>query len=209
MMPEPKYRHLVPCRLRVRIRWVRLTLIFLGLIALSFGLAYLMQRLIDQFSLPLFDFAWLAYLIVFATALVSNLTIIAPVAFGISIMIAAATTWNPALIALAGAAGGTLGELSGYYAGRFGRKVALPPDILPGMGIKRVESWINRYGLWAIMFLAFQPIIPFDIGGLVAGATRMHLLKFLPALFVGKFAKFLIICFAGAGLVQFLPAWMY
>jgi len=193
----------------LRVRWVRLTLIFIGLIALSFGLAYLMQKLINQFSLPIYDFAWLAYLVVFVTALVSNLTIIAPVAFGISIMLAAATTWNPALIALVGAAGGSLGELAGYYAGRWGRKVAVPPDLIPGIGAQRVESWLNRYGPWAILFLAFQPIIPFDIAGLAAGAARMPMVKFLPPLFAGKFAKFLIICFAGAGLIHFLPAWLF
>jgi uncharacterized membrane protein YdjX (TVP38/TMEM64 family) len=37
----------------------------------------------------------------------------------------------------------------------------------------KLQSWMRRYGAWAIFFLAFQPILPFDIGELIAGASRM------------------------------------
>jgi membrane protein YqaA with SNARE-associated domain len=108
-------------------------------------------------------------------------------------------------VALCAATGGSLGELSGYYAGRLGRKIAIPESII---GYKKIEHWVNRYGVFAIMLLAFQPVIPFDIGGLVAGAAQMPIYKFLPSLWIGKFPKYLILIYAGLGIFKFLPSWL-
>ncbi len=188
---------------RERINWRRLAITIVALIALSFGLAYLFQLLWESLQLDRFiALEWLAYLVVFLTSLASNLTIIAPVPFAISIMIAAATRWNPALVALFASIGGTLGELSGYYAGRLGRKIAIPEA---AMWHSRFEDWINRYGVWAIFVLAVQPVLPFDVAGLVAGAARMPVRKFLIGLWAGRFIKYLIFAFAGAGLISHLP----
>jgi membrane protein YqaA with SNARE-associated domain len=185
-----------------QVHWVRLLVIFLIFVIISFGLAYLFQSLVAHLSLPVFELEILAYSTVFVSTLVSNMTIIAPVPFAVSIMIAAATKWNPFLIALFAAAGGSLGELSGYYAGYFGKKVAIPDSLF---AYHRVEGWINRYGFWAIAFLAFQPVIPFDVGGMIAGLARMPLHKFLPALFLGKLPKYIILILAGIGLISRFP----
>lgn len=187
-----------------KIYWLRLAIAILGLLIISFGLAYVLQNLVDRFNLPLYQFAWLAYLIVFGISLASNLTIIAPVPFGVSIMVATATQWNPLLVALFGSIGATLGELSGYYAGYLSRKVALSDSV---RAYSRVERWIQRYGAWGILFLGFQPILPFDIAGLLAGAAKMPLYKFLLALWVGRFPKYVIFIYAGLGLIHVLPFW--
>lgn len=189
-----------------QIHWVRLGIAIIGLIVISLGLTYLLQKWVVTVRFPLRHYALLAYLVVFVTSLISNLTIIAPVPFALSIMIAAATKWNPVLVALAASVGGSLGELSGYYAGYLGKKIALSQDLIEH---SRVEYWIQRYGVWAIAGLAFQPIIPFDLGGLVAGAAKMPLRKFLLALFAGKFPKYLIFTYAGIGLIHFIPPWFH
>jgi len=185
-----------------QIHWLGLAIALSSLVILSFGFAYLLNNLVAKFHFLSHDFAWLAYLIVFGTSLVSNLTILAPVPFAVSVMMSAATKWNPALIALFGSIGGTIGELSGYYAGYLGRKLAISEKVI---GHSKVEHWIQRYGAWGILFLAFQPIIPFDIGGLIAGAAKMPLHKFLPALWGGKFPKYIILVYAGVGLIHFIP----
>jgi membrane protein YqaA with SNARE-associated domain len=185
-----------------QIHWVRLLIALVGFLIVSFVIAFLLNHLVRWSHLPIYDFELLAYLTVFATALISNMTIIMPVPFAVSIMIASATKWNPFLIALAAAAGGTLGELSGYYAGYLGKKIAIPDSIF---GYHRIEGWINRYGFWAISFLAVQPVVPFDIGGIVAGVARMPLHKFIPALFLGKFPKYVILVLAGIGIISKLP----
>lgn len=191
----------VTTKMSSQVRWARLAIAFVGLVAISFGLAYLLQRLLARFQLPLHSFAWLAYLIVFATSLAANLTIIAPVPIGASIMVAAATHWNPVLIALSASIGGTLGELSGYYAGYLG-KMAISEDVI---GYERIEHWIQRYGVWAILLLALQPVLPFDVGGLIAGAAKMPVHKFLPALWAGRFPKYILLTYAGMGLIHFIP----
>jgi membrane protein YqaA with SNARE-associated domain len=196
---------LIPADTRKRktlLQWLKLAGAFIALIAFSFLIAYWFQRLVDALHLPLDRYAFLAYLVVFIVALVANLTVMAPVPIAVSIMITVAQSWNPVLAALAAALGGTIGELSGYYAGYAGRKIAVANDFV---NLNRVEGWIHRWGAWAIVFLAFQPVIPFDVGGLVAGAARMPMRKFLPALFAGKLPKYILLAYAGIGLIHFLP----
>jgi uncharacterized membrane protein YdjX (TVP38/TMEM64 family) len=187
-----------------QIPWLRLAIVVLGFFITSIGLVYVLQNLVAQFHLPLHQFDWLAYLTVFSISLAANLTIITPVPFAALIMIAAATEWNPVLVALFGSVGATLGELSGYYAGYLGRKVALPDNITL---YSRVDLWIQHYGLWGILFLAFQPILPFDVAGLIAGAAKMPLRKFLPALWGGRFPKYVLFVYVSLGVIHVLPFW--
>jgi uncharacterized membrane protein YdjX (TVP38/TMEM64 family) len=187
------------------IHWLRLVIAFIGLVVLSFGLAALLRFLQSQLHIDIYRYAWLAYLSVFVMSLLANATIIAPVPFGVIIVTTAAQHYNPALIALAAAAGGTLGELSGYFAGRLGRKIAIPENIISN---KRITYWVEKFGFWAIAVLAFQPVIPFDVGGIVAGVSKMPLIKFLPALFLGKFPKYIIIAYFSSWLLSILPTWI-
>jgi uncharacterized membrane protein YdjX (TVP38/TMEM64 family) len=183
-------------------RWLKLVVALVVLIGVSFALAFWFNALVRSLHLPLDRYAFLAYLFVFVVSLVANLTVMAPVPIAVTVMITVAAKWNPALAALAAAAGGTIGELSGYFAGYAGRKIAFSNDFVP---YTRVEQWIDHYGAWAIAFLAFQPIIPFDVGGIIAGVAKMPMRNFLPALFAGKFPKYLLLAYAGAGLIHFLP----
>ncbi len=181
---------------------MKLAALFLILIAISFGLAVLFNRLLQPLEQRIQDFAWLAYLIVFGTSLLSNLTVIAPVAVGAAVMMTAADFYHPVVVALFAAAGGTLGELGGYYAGSLGKKVLANeyPE-----AYDRVAGWVDRYGMWAISFLAFQPIIPFDIAGLVAGASKMPAPRFVLACFLGKFPKYIILVYFFTQLKHFMP----
>ncbi|MBN1191988.1 MAG: VTT domain-containing protein [Dehalococcoidales bacterium] len=183
------------------LRWLKLALAVGACIGLSFGLTRLLQIFMARMELPLEQFSWLVYLNVFLTTLVFNLSIIAPVPVSLSVMIAAASQYNPALIALAASIGGAIGELSGYFAGYLGRKVALSDNI---PGYQKVTGWLDRYGVFAVIVLAFQPVFPFDVAGLIAGAAKMPLYKFLPALWIGKFFKYLVVCYSGAGLISLL-----
>ncbi len=183
-------------------KWLRLIILLVILIAISFGLAYLLQNLVAPLQDTVGKFAWLAYLSVFGTTLLTSLTVIAPVPIATAIMITVATRWDPILVSFFASIGGTLGELSGYYAGRLGTKIAISEYMEKHQNI---TQWMNRHGLWATAFLAFQPIFPCDVAGLIAGASKTPLRKFLPALWIGKFPKFIILCYFGGRLIQFLP----
>jgi membrane protein YqaA with SNARE-associated domain len=188
-----------------QVHWVKLLIAVAGLIALSFLLAFLMNFLKARLNIDLVKFELLAYVSVFAATLLANMTIIAPVPFAVAIMVSAAESFNPLIVAACAALGGTIGELSGYYAGRLGKKIAIPDTIV---GYKKLEGWINKYGFWSIAVIAFQPIIPFDVGGLIAGAAKMPIWKFLPALLLGKFPKYILLTYAGIGAIHSLPPWL-
>jgi len=185
-----------------RIKWSRLIFTFAILIALSFGLAYLIQSINTRLQIPLDEFAWLTYLIVFITTLICNITIIVPIPIAIAIMIAAATIWNPLLTALSASIGGAIGELSGYYAGYLGKKLAISDGMV---WYDTIVRWMNKYGLWAVFFLALQPVLPFDIAGLVAGASKLSLRKFLVVLWVAKFIKYSLLVYSAIGIIKWLP----
>jgi uncharacterized membrane protein YdjX (TVP38/TMEM64 family) len=175
-------------------RWVRLAVLFVILVVISLALAVLFKHLLSPLEDELGGLAWLAYLIVFGTSFLSNLTVIAPVSVGTSIMVTAAGLgiYHPVVIALFAALGGALGEIGGYLAGTLGKKVAFNdyPE-----AYERVSSWVNKYGMWAIAFIAFQPVLPIDAAGMVAGATKMPAHRFLIACFLGKFPKYILICY--------------
>jgi len=190
---------------KIRRRWLTLTLYGAGLIVLSVGLVYLLQYLIIHFNISLGEFALGAYSAVFIISFLSNASILVPVvALHIPIMITAASQWNPILVAFIASAAGTLGEISGYYAGYVGKRIVITRDI---PGYNRFVDWVNRYGVLAIFLFSLQPILPFDIAGLTAGAARLPLWKFLLPCWAGKFPKYIVLCYFGSWLLQLLPLW--
>ncbi len=183
------------------IQWLRLILIAVGFLVISIIVGYFIQILFSKFHIPKGSAAWLVYLIIFGVALVINLSVI-PLPVAISLMIVAAQNWNPVLVALSGSLGASLGETSSYLVGYFGTKIAIKPEVI---GYKMIQGWIKRFGFWAIAFLSFQPILPIEIGGFVAGLAKMPVQIFLPALWLGKFPKYLILLYAASGLIHFIP----
>ena len=183
-------------------RWFKLALLFAIVVALSLALMFLFNWLLAPVKDDLKQYEVLAYLIVFGVALAANMTIIAPVYVFTPIMVAAAGIYNPALIALAAAVGGSIGEMSGYFAGAVGKKIVFSeyPE-----AYEKVSGWVDKYGLLAIAVLAFQPVFPFDVAGIVAGATKMPAHRFLIACFLGKFPKYLLTCYMFDALKNYLP----
>jgi len=152
-----------------RKKWLQTAAWLIGVTALTAGLVYLMWYAEARFRLPLNQFAWLAYLVVFTVTLLSSATIIFP-APGVVVLMAAAAKWNPAIVAIVASIGGTLGELTGYYAGYFGRKILVTEY---RAGYERAVGWMNRYGLWTTAVFAFVPVLIFDLVGLAAGALKL------------------------------------
>ena len=182
-------------------RWLELALYVAILVGLSFGLTYLLRYLMAYFNIPIDRFAPTAYLAVFVVTLLSNAGIFVPVYFHVSIMIAAAKYWDPVLVALAASVAGTLGETTGYYAGYLGKRIARLENI---PGYQRLVGWMKKYGPWGILIISAQPILPFDVAGLLAGASKMPLWKFLLPCWAGRFPKYLVACYLGPAVFNIL-----
>ena len=182
--------------------WLKMALYVAILVGLSFGLTYLIRYLMAYFNISVEGLATTAYLVVFVTTLVSNASIIVPVPIFVAIMITAASKWDPILVALIASSAGTLGEITGYYAGYLGKKIIVT-ETTPGY--EKLVGWMKRHGPWGIFLLSLQPVLPFDVAGLLAGASKLPLWKFLLPCWAGKFPKYLLGCYFGGAILSFLP----
>ncbi len=132
------------------------------------------------------------YLGAFLISLVSNATIILPMP-GFLLLFALGAAFNPILVGLAGAIGGTIGEMTCYMLGYSGRGIARSNKMYI-----RAEGWMRRWGTLTIFVFTLIPFTPFDLAGMAAGALHFPLWKFFLACLCGKILKYVGIALAGA-----------
>ncbi len=191
-----------------RNKWLLATIYAVIVLGISVGFYFLVGYLEARFDISGQGLATTAYLVVFVTTLVSNASIIIPVPIFVAVMINAANTmaevspWGPVLIALTASSAGTLGEMTGYYAGYLGKKIIIT-EATPGY--EKLVAWMKRHGMLAVFLLSLQPILPFDIAGLISGAARIPLWKFVLPCWAGKFPKYLLGCYFGGAFLSLLP----
>ncbi|MFD3688024.1 hypothetical protein ACFWTE_24775 [Nocardiopsis sp. NPDC058631] len=120
-----------------------------------------------------------------------------------------------ALVAMAAAAGlgQTLGKLPYYYVGR--GTIAVPwmrrRAQTPGKWAERAEGWRRKaedrplWGAGLVAVSSFASVPPFMVVSVLAGVVRMHVVLFSAVTFVTRTARFLIVVFAPAWAMSFLP----
>ena len=128
----------------------------------------------------------------FLISLVSTATVILP-APGILLIIAIGATLNPVLVGLVSALGGSIGEMTGYLLGHSGRGFASGNKLLV-----RVEKWMMRRGFVTVFLFSLGPLLPFDVIGVISGALRFPIWKFLLAAFLGKTLLNIVLIQTGA-----------
>ena len=141
-------------------------------------------------------FASFGYLGIFVISIIANATVIIP-APGLLFVFSMGAKFNPLLIGLAAGLGATIGELSGYLAGFSGQAI-----IENQKGYERVVRWMQKNGPLTISILAFIPNPLFDLAGMISGAFRMPIAKFLFFALIGKILKMIIFAYAGAGILD-------
>lgn len=95
------------------------------------------------------------------------------------------------LLALAGAGGSTIGEMTGYLAGYGGQSF-----IQKSRYYGTVQNWVMERGAIALFVLAALPTPFFDIAGIASGSLGYPLKRFLVWVFLGKIIKFVLIGYA-------------
>ncbi|MBI2849479.1 MAG: DedA family protein [Chloroflexi bacterium] len=133
------------------------------------------------------------YLGAFLISLITSATVFLPVP-GIVALFALAATLNPLLIGLAAGAGGIIGEMTGFLVGYGGHEALRGRSKLHS----RLEKWMRRWGSWGVFAVAAAPLPLFDVAGIIAGALRFPLWKFLLIGWVGKTIKLTLLIMAGA-----------
>ena len=86
----------------------------------------------------------------------------------------------------------SLGEFTGYYAGINGGK------LMEGRKIyETVRRWIARAPFVTMLAMSFAPSPLFDVAGLAAGAARVPIRIFYPAILIGKVGRGILMAAAG------------
>ena len=141
------------------------------------------------------------YLGAFLIGLVGNATVILPMP-GLMLLFALGASFNPVLVGLIGAAGGTLGEMSGYILGYGGHGFITNNELYI-----RAETRMKKWGSVGIFMFALIPFLPLDIAGIAAGALRFPVWKFLTACFLGKSVLYISVTLASAWGWHFVERW--
>lgn len=136
-------------------------------------------------------FKELGYVGLFLINLFGSATIILPAPAFVTVF-ALGSVYNPWLVGLVSGPAAALGELTGYLAGYGGATPLMDKPIY-----RRFDRWMDRYGPFAVGFLAFIPNPLFDVAGLMAGASRMPVWQFVFAAAIGKTIRFILLAWAG------------
>jgi uncharacterized membrane protein YdjX (TVP38/TMEM64 family) len=131
------------------------------------------------------------YAAVFLVGLVSNATLILPVP-GLAVSSVMGSVLDPVAVGIVGGVSQALGELTGYMAGYSGQTW-----VDENRTYDRLAQWIQRYGVPVIFVLAVIPNPVFDVGGMIAGALRLPVWKFLASCMAGKVVKNILFALAG------------
>jgi membrane protein YqaA with SNARE-associated domain len=132
------------------------------------------------------------YPAIFLVSLVGNLSVIFPAPSYI-VVFAASSTLDPIAVGVIAGLGATLGEITGYVAGASGKGMVEKRPTY-----QRIRLAVEKWGVWIIFLLGVIPNFFFDIGGMVAGATRMPLWRFLLAAWLGKSIRLTIVAMSGS-----------
>jgi uncharacterized membrane protein YdjX (TVP38/TMEM64 family) len=134
----------------------------------------------------------------FLVGLVSSAAMFAPVP-GLLVLAAMGTAMDPFMVGLLFAAGASLGELSGYFAGLAGQGAVEKVKFY-----QQMERYMKKYGGVTIFVLGLIPNVLIDVAGMVAGALKMPWYKFLFWCFLGKVPKCLLVAYGGTAVMHFL-----
>lgn len=136
---------------------------------------------------------------IFLVSMLTNATLILPVP-GVLITSAMGAVFNPFWVAVAAGSGAALGELSGYLTGFSGQAV-----IERTPAYVRMEGWMKKYGDWVVVVMAFVPNPLFDMAGIIAGALKMPVARFLLWCWIGKVLKMMLFAYGGSTISGLLP----
>jgi membrane protein YqaA with SNARE-associated domain len=132
------------------------------------------------------------YVAGFIMNLLSSAAIVVPGPGFAAIMIMAAKL-NPFILGIVVGIGGTIGELTGYWLGAQSRE--------PLEGKRLYGFLLNAMAkMGGVMLLLFGllPFLPVDAGGVLAGASRYPVSKFLIYVGIGKVLKSVAILYLAA-----------
>ena len=105
---------------------------------------------------------------------------------------AAGAALNPITVGIIAGLGSALGELTGYLAGFGGNRLLQRQPFYATL-----ETWMHRRGVLVIFLLGVIPNPIFDVGGVIAGASRVPMWQFVLAGWFGKSLRLMLLAYGG------------
>jgi uncharacterized membrane protein YdjX (TVP38/TMEM64 family) len=181
------------------LRWLKKSIVplaaLMGALAVFVIVGWLYLRYPEFFE----NLKGYGYLGVFVISVILNATVIIPVSAMAVISSLGGALPSPLLVGLVGGIGAAIGEMTGYIAGRAGRDLLAKNRIYV-----RVEGWMQRWGMVAVLLLSIFPFL-FDIVGIIAGATRMPVWKFFFACWLGRTILYIAVAYIGSVIFKAIP----
>jgi uncharacterized membrane protein YdjX (TVP38/TMEM64 family) len=137
----------------------------------------------------------------FLLSIIGNATIIFPAPIVLTAFVGGAV-FNPFVVAVVVSLGATIGELTGYFAGRG------TEGIIPSAKMDKVKSYMEKYGIWTLFVLAVIPNPLFDLAGIAAGTTGVPVKKYFIVVWLGKLIKFGVIALLGSQSILLLDKYI-
>jgi membrane protein DedA with SNARE-associated domain len=109
----------------------------------------------------------------------------------------------PLLVGLTVAVAESIGEFTGYGAGLGGSRM-----LEARASYQRVKSWIRQRAALTIFGMSMLPSPMFDVAGLAAGASRVPIRIFYPAMFSGKLVRGVIVATLGYYSITFIEKFL-
>lgn len=137
----------------------------------------------------------------FVASAISSATLFLPVP-GLALTTLVGSLLDPVTVGIVAGLGQTVGELSGYMAGYSSQGI-----MERGRWYTRVEGWMSRnelVGEIVVFLLALIPNPLFDAAGMIAGALRFPVWRFLIAAGLGKILKNILFAYAGTLGIEWL-----
>jgi membrane protein DedA with SNARE-associated domain len=98
----------------------------------------------------------------------------------------------PIVVGLVAGFAESIGEMTGYAAGVGGSTMLKDRAVY-----RRIRGWVEKRPFQTVFLMTFTPPMLFDVAGLAAGAARVPIRVFYPALLSGKILRDILVAVAG------------
>jgi len=148
------------------------------------------------------------YIALFISSIISASTVIIPMPLYVLIFFASSLGLNPLIVGIVSGVGSGIGEITGYLVGVGSRRVLRKRIKHIPHKIENLEILFKKYGFWALILLGVLPF-PFDVIGIISGASGFGVKKFLLAAIIGKVVKNLMIAYAGYFTLPYIEVFLH
>ena len=151
------------------------------------------------------SFGYWAPVIVILGFLVQMFLIFIPSILLILVSIMAFAGWKGVFLALAGV---FVASTVGFLMGRFLGEKTLD-SLVDEEQKKKIDFYVDRYGIWAIIASRFNPFLSMDALSFVAGIMRMGYWKFIGGTLLGITPLILLLKYFGRNQDQFMSSLLW